>query len=142
MQPAELHKGKASWAARGAPRPSRSTGTSASGRAWRILLATSELAIYPGLAFPDSDGFGEGRIRVDSQQPRRDILCCMLQYVWAVSPCRNGFRILTDSVEGRIRVDSGGFLDPGNGVSQLSIYLKWVPSALNDVESSICHATS
>jgi len=29
---------------------------------------------------------------------------------------RNGVRIRTDSVEGRIRVDSGGFLDPGNGI--------------------------
>lgn len=31
---------------------------------------------------------------------------------------RNGFRIRIDSVEGRIRVDDGGFLDPGIGIRQ------------------------
>jgi hypothetical protein len=31
------------------------------------------------------------------------------------------FGIRTDLVEGRIRVDSGGFLDPGNGIRQPSV---------------------
>jgi len=50
---------------------------------------------------------------VESEQPRRKSYWRVLQSVWAFGPHHNGFRIRTDSVEGRIRVDSGGFRDPG-----------------------------
>ena len=54
---------------------------------------------------------GFGRIRADSEQPRRGFFCGIVQYVWAFRPCRNGLRIRTESVESRIRMDSDGFQD-------------------------------
>jgi len=48
---------------------------------------------------------GFGRIRADSEQPRREIFA-ISQSVWAFRPYRNGFRIRTDSVESWIRTNS------------------------------------
>jgi len=68
---------------------------------------------------------------VDSEQPRRELFCCVLQSVLAFLPYRNGSRIRTDSVEGRIRMDSDGFLDPKYGSHQPSglpivpLFISW-----------------
>ena len=57
-------------------------------------------------------------IRVDAEQPCSEVRFAVFYSLYGHLTYRNGFRIRTDLVEGRIRMDSGGFLDPVNGISQ------------------------